>query len=252
MLASPTPEELDEPGFHVLAGECEIRSVDGGNERRRGHVMVLIKPDRTVLVHDTEGYRPTAWITRAETISVDEEGGILTAVDGDHWLRLELDHVVCDHRLPGSRAGRPVGECPTCSGTLVDTQGRVRCLGCTERYGLPRGAELLDSVCQCGLPRMRVTRGASFELCIDRQCEPLVEAIAERFDGRWACPAVGCDGSLAIHYREGVMARCDRHPDCQSAFRIPDRPIEGACGCGLPRFGRGSESQCLDPHCSGR
>ncbi|MFB6301383.1 MAG: hypothetical protein ABEH78_00760, partial [Haloferacaceae archaeon] len=48
----------------VLAGECTVR-FEGSRERtQRGHVIVVIKPDRTTLVHDADGYQPAAWLTR--------------------------------------------------------------------------------------------------------------------------------------------------------------------------------------------
>jgi len=60
----PTDADTTAGTVRVLAGECTVR-FEGSRERtQRGHVVVLIKPDRTTLVHDAEGYQPaTVWET---------------------------------------------------------------------------------------------------------------------------------------------------------------------------------------------
>ena len=243
-------ERTDESSFWLLAGDCRIQLTGNAERDLRGHVLVVIKPDDTVLVHDITGYQPAAWITEAETVSIDHADGVITAVDGDQWLRIELKQRLEDTLLPGSTAGRPVGTCPDCRSTLVDGRGSVHCIGCDDRYGLPADAELLDDRCACGLPRMRVTRGDQLDLCIDRECEPLQEAVADRFDGTWPCPDTGCDGHLRIIHRGGLMAACDAYPDCDVQFSFPAGRVENTCGCGLPRFRLDGDSRCLDTACA--
>lgn len=235
--------------YRLVVGDCRIETTAKDDGVHRGQVVVLIKPDGTVLVHDVDGYQPVAWLTRAETVSADPESQSITAVDGDEWLRVEIDQSVVDRTLPGSPAGRPIETCPSCNGSLVSTRGGVHCIACQERYGLPSEASLLDETCSCGLPRMTVQRGETFELCIDRTCEPLDSRIADRFDGVWSCPEGHCDGTLRILRRNGLLLGCDRYPDCEIAFRFPAGLLEGHCGCGLPRFSRDGESRCLDVTC---
>lgn len=243
-------ERAEESAFRVIVGDCHVQ-VTGATEReQRGQVLILIKPDDTVLVHDVDGYRPVAWLTRAETVSIDDAEGIVTAVDGDQWLRIDIYQLVIDRQFPGSKAGQPVGICPECRAPLVHAGRSVHCVGCGDRYGIPADAALLESHCECGLPRMRVTRGERFELCIDRECEPLQAAVAERFDGVWGCPAPGCDGDLRIIHRGGLMVACDAYPDCEEQFSMPAGPLDNTCGCGLPRFRIEDESRCLDTSCA--
>jgi len=54
----------------TVAGDCTVRERDGTDTRqRRGRVVVLVKPDDTVLVHDADGYQPVAWLTRADGVA---------------------------------------------------------------------------------------------------------------------------------------------------------------------------------------
>lgn len=237
------------PSFRLIVGECQVETTGATDRTRRGQVIVLVKPDDTVLVHDVDGYKPVAWLTRAETVSTDMESGVITAVDGDQWLRIEIEQPVINRHVPGSAAGRPVDACPECGGTLVEAGQAVHCIGCRSRFGLPTGATLLEERCTCGLPRMRVERGEVIELCIDRTCDPLDARLADRFDGVWSCPDPSCDGTLRVIRRGGLLIGCDEYPDCEESFRFPSGLLEGHCGCGLPRFSRNGETQCLDATC---
>jgi len=219
----------------------------------RGRVIVVVKPDNTVLVHDADGYRPVAWLTRADSVSFDREntadGFTVTAQTAERRLRVRSETTFGFGRYPSSTAGAPVGDCPDCGEALVHRGGDVRCLGCEERYGLPAGAALGAGTCECGLPRMRVERGANFDLCIDRSCESLDVAVRERFDRVWDCPDCGDD--LRILRKGGLLAGCDRYPDCEVGFAFPDGLLAGTCDCDLPAFETASGQRCLDPTCQG-
>ncbi len=231
--------------LHVLAGDCLVSTDE---TIHRGEVVVLVKPDDTVLVHDIDGYQPVAWLTRAESVARTRNGGFsLTAIAGDRTLRVESKTAYGFGEYPGSQAGIPLGECPNCEHTLVRAGGLVSCLGCESRYGLPDGASVLDARCDCGLPKMRVARGAVFELCLDRGCESLDEAVRDRFDGEWDCP--GCDGVLRIIRRGGLLAGCENYPDCEVGYVIPSGTAEGTCDCGLPVFETPRGRRCLDGAC---
>jgi DNA topoisomerase-1 len=272
---------------HVLAGECtivEIESsagnedgrvvaIDGGGAgldrdpaatvddpepvadqtTHRGRVVVVVKPDNTVLVHDADGYRPVAWLTRADSVSFDRDDGAdgftVTANTAERRLRVRAATTYGFGRYPASTAGAPVGDCPDCEAALVHRGGEVRCLGCEERYGLPAGAALDAGTCDCGLPRMRVERGEPFELCIDRSCESLDVAVRERFDRVWDCPDCGDD--LRVLRKGGLLAGCDSYPDCEIGFAFPDGVLAGTCDCGLPAFETASGRRCLDATCPG-
>lgn len=250
--AADTEPAID-TSYRLVVGDCRIETAGEADRTYRGTVVVLVKPDGTVLVHDVMGYKPVAWVTRAETVSTDDERDIITAVDGDQWLQVDIEQAVVDRALPGSPAGRPIEVCPECSGPLVAVRDAIHCVSCHERYGLPSGATVIDERCTCGLPIMRVERGETFELCIDRSCDPLDTRIAERFDGVWSCPETDCHGTLRVIRRGGLLLGCDRYPDCDTAYRFPVGTLDGHCGCGLPRFATNGQSRCLDATCqSGR
>ena len=231
--------------MRVLAGDCLVRD-DGGVHR--GEVVVLIKPDNTVLVHDVDGYQPIAWLTRADSVSqTNDDGFRVTAVAGEKTLRVESRTEYGFGEYPASHAGIPVGDCPACGRVLVRAGGLVSCPGCGARYGLPDGARVLETPCSCGLPRMRVERGAAFELCLDRECESLDDAVRERFDRRWRCP--DCEGALRVLRRGGLLAGCERYPDCENGYVIPTGTVGDACACGLPTFDTARGRRCLDATC---
>lgn len=61
--------------IRVFAGDCTV-SFEGSRDRtQRGRVVVVAKPDRTVLVHDAGGYQPVAWLTRADSLTVESGPG---------------------------------------------------------------------------------------------------------------------------------------------------------------------------------
>ena len=245
----------------VVAGDCTVEFTGGGSSDRleRGRVVAVVKPDRTVLVHDADGYQPAAWLTRPETVFVERDPLVVTATDGDQRLRLTVHESTLDAEVPVSQAGVPVGVCPDCAGAsggdgdgdydsvLVRARGAVHCAGCGERYGLPAGATVLDSTCECGLPLCRATRGAEFEVCIDRTCESLDDRVKEAFDRAWSCPDCGDD--LRILRRGGLVAGCASYPDCETGFAVPNGLAVGTCGCGLPTFETAGGERCLDAAC---
>ena len=230
----------------TIAGDCIVR-FDGSRERHlRGRVLVVVKPDDTVLVHDADGYRPVAWLTRPAELSLTRDPLWLVAVDGDETLRVEAarETEVREHDV--GEAGRPVGDCP-CGGPLVRARGDVVCVDCEDRYPLPNGATVHEGTCECGLPRFRVDRGETFDLCLDYDCGSLLEAVRGAFDREWDCPACGAD--LEILQRGGLLAGCERYPDCETGYGLPDGLVVGECDCGLPRFETAGGERCLDAGC---
>ncbi len=233
-------------GTRVMAGDCTTIT-DGSQEReQRGEVLVVVKSDNTVLVHDAEGYQPVAWLTRAETVTIEE--GVITARDGDELLRVVTHDEHGSARYPASAAGVPVGDCPDCPGTLVRTGGGVTCTDCGERYGIPSDATVTGGRCDdCGLPTLRAERGRAFEVCLDRDCESLDDRVKAAFDREWDCP--DCDGDLRILRRGGLLVGCERYPDCDVGFSLPAGVVVGDCDCGLPVFETASGHRCLDATC---
>ncbi|MFQ3319327.1 MAG: DNA topoisomerase-1 [Natronomonas sp.] len=231
---------------HTIAGDCIVR-FDGQRERhQRGRVLIVVKPDDTVLVHDADGYQPVAWLTRPTDLSLTHDPLWLVAVDGDETLRVEAagDVTVADHDV--SDAGVPVGDC-RCGGPLVRSNGSVVCLDCDDRFSLPGGATVIEDACECGLPQFRVERGDTFECCLDYDCGSLLDAVSDAFDRAWDCP--NCDGELEILRRGGLIAGCENYPECDTGFGIPDGTAVGECDCGLPRFETTSGERCLDTGC---
>ncbi|MFB6354806.1 MAG: topoisomerase DNA-binding C4 zinc finger domain-containing protein [Halobacteriales archaeon] len=246
---------MPEETIHVLAGDCTLQFENEDDTRReeRGAVLAVVKPDDTVLVHDRGGYRPAAWLTRAESVTTRTENGepVIEAVEGDRRLVVTCHEKHGLSRFPVSGVGSPAGTCPDCDGPLVRTPTAVECPGGDRRHGLPRDAELLESTCDdCGLPTMRIERGAAFELCVDRHCESLDDRVRDRFDGAWDCPA--CGAPLRVLRRGGLLVGCEAYPDCETAFRLPAGVVDGDCAaCGLPAFETTTGRRCLDASCPG-
>lgn len=238
--------------IRILAGDCTA-TFEGARERiQRGYVVVVVKPDKTVLVHDADGYQPVAWLTRPDslTIECDDDSFGVTARTDEQTLRVRSHRVTGNATLPVSAAGVPVGTAPESDAPLVRTGGDVVNLDTGRRYSLPAGATVLDERCEtCGLPEMRVVRGAAFELCIDYACGSLLDAVRERFDREWNCP--DCGSPLRIfRMRDGpILAGCTEYPDCETAFSLPAGEIVDECPCGLPVFDTAAGRRCLDGSC---
>jgi len=131
----------------ILAGDCTVRFEGTRNRIQRGHVVILVKPDRTVLVHDADGYQPVAWLTRPDgvTIEHDAEGFSLRAHTDSQELLVTSNRSTDLRSYEVSEAGIPVGDCSECGGPLVRTRGEIQCLDCDAEYGLPAGATVLDT-----------------------------------------------------------------------------------------------------------
>ena len=235
--------------IRVFAGDCTMTYEDGdGSQTQRGRVVVAVKPDGTVLVHDADGYRPAAWLTRADTVAVsrDDDAFRIVAGGGDARLTVESHETFGRVRFPVSAAGPPVGDCPDCNAPLVRDGDAISCTGCRSRYPIPRDAAVTGGACDdCGLPTMRVERGAALTVCVDRDCDPLADAVAERFGGAWPCP--NCGRGLTIRRERGLRAVC---PDCERRIRIPVGIADGECDCGLPLFETSEGRRCPNPDCA--
>ncbi|WP_224267770.1 topoisomerase DNA-binding C4 zinc finger domain-containing protein [Haloprofundus salinisoli] len=238
--------------MRLFAGDCTTTFEGTREQTQRGHVVALVKPDGTVLVHDADGYQPVAWLTRADSVTVeaDDSGFAVTARTDDQTLRVVSNAATGRASYPTTPAGIPVGDCPDCGGALVRTGGDVRCLDCGASHSLPAGAAVLDETCDdCGLPLMRVERGTTFECCIDYSCESLDDLVREEFDREWSCPDCGSD--LRVRRAGGgpLLAGCDDYPACDTAFTIPAGVVVDDCDCGLPVFETARGRRCLDGTC---
>jgi DNA topoisomerase-1 len=235
--------------LQIIAGRCTTRFDGSRDQTQYGDVLVIVKPDETVLVHDCDGYQPVAWLTRAETVLVTDES--VTAREGDQVLEVDIHETYSRSQVPATEAGIPIADCPECSGTLTRARGTVACSDCDLTFSLPNKANVLDENCtDCGLPRMRVQRGASFEVCLDRSCDSLDDRVRSAFDREWACP--DCDGDLRVLRRGGLLLGCDRYPDCETSFSFPTGLHGGECACGLPTFETTNGTRCLDSGCEGQ
>ena len=232
--------------IRVLAGECAVRYESGGETERvlRGDVVVVVKPDDTVLVHDADGYQPAAWLTRPGVVRYTRDAGgfRIDAADGDERLVVESATEHGDAHYPASPAGPPVGGCE-CGGAFVRDGGRVVCVDCRDQYAIPRDAAVIDETCgDCGLPRIRVERGVAVTACVDRDCDPIADAVRAALD--WQCR---CGDPLTVASDRGLHAVCE---GCGSRFRLSSGTRDGDCECGLPavRSG-GGDRRCLDSDC---
>jgi DNA topoisomerase-1 len=233
--------------IRVLAGECAVRYEAGGETERalRGDVVVVVKPDDTVLVHDSDGYQPAAWLTRPGVVRYtrDARGFRIDAADGDERLVVESATEHGDAHYPASPAGPPVGSCD-CGGTFVRDGGRVVCVDCRDEYAIPRDAAVTGDDCpDCGLPEIRVARGVEVRACLDRDCRPIADAVREALAGAWTCR---CSTVLEIEADRGLHAACG---DCGARYRLPVGERDGDCECGLPAVGDGDSERCLDTEC---
>jgi len=246
----------------LYVGDATVVEDATDRSEYRGHVVVLAKPDGTVLVHDESGYQPVAWLTRADAVTVmDDDAFRVTAHDerADDWLRVTghgtggdsdedgSDRGALAGQYPVSVAGDPLGDCPDCGGALVDANGAVACVHCRTRHGYPDDATLHGATCSCGLPRMRVERGAAIDSCVDRECERLDDRVREHLDGEFDCPT--CDGDLRVQRERGLFLACQHRPECDTAFYVPSGVHDGTCDCGLPAFDVASGRRCLDATC---
>lgn len=230
----------------IIAGRCTTVFQGQETQEQYGDVVVLVKPDGTVLVHDAQGYQPVAWLTRADAVTVTDE--TIVAQDGEQSLEVSIENVHAREQYAASDAGLPVGRCPGCEEQLVRTSGSIVCPGCGESYSLPTGSTTLSTTCDdCGLPEFRVERGDAFDLCLDPDCDPLDERVRERFDNVWDCP--NCSGALRVLRRGGLLLGCENYPDCETGFSFPAGEHVGECSCGLPVFDTPSGRRCLDRAC---
>ena len=231
---------------HVIAGRCTTVFEGTRDSTQHGDVVVVVKPDRTVLVHDASGYQPVAWLTRPESATVAEE--TVTARDGDQFLEVTIHTAHARGQYPASPAGTPVGDCPDCGATLVRSHGSVSCPDCGE-YPLPAKAEVLERTCSdCGLPLLEVERGEAFEVCLDHTCDPLLERVRETYDREWDCP--DCGGDLRVLQAGGLVLGCESYPDCETGYSVPNGLHAGSCDCGLPVFETANGRRCLDSECA--
>jgi len=230
---------------HLIAGRCTTVFEGTREQTQHGDVLVLVKPDQTVLVHDADGYQPVAWLTRPEMTTVTPDR--IEARDGSQKLEVVVHETYAHAQYPTSDAGIPVGDCPACGGRLTRSSGAISCPDCESRYRLPTGATVLDETCDCGLPRMRVERGASFIVCLDRECESLDERVKQAFDRKWDCPE--CGSALRVLRRGGLILGCEAYPDCETGFSFPTGITNDDCDCGLPRFETATGEHCLDREC---
>jgi len=237
--------------IRVFAGDCTTTFEGDRARTHRGRVAVVVKPDRTVLVHDADGYQPVAWLTRPDSLTVETDAGGfgLVARADDQVLRVVANESSGWVEYPVTEAGVPVGSHPETGEPLVRVGGAVVGLDSGARFPLPAGATVLDDTCEdCGLPTIRAEAGAAFEICLDRSCESLDDAVRERFDRTWTCPDCGSD--LRIIRRGGrLLAGCDAYPDCETAFAIPAGVVVDECACGLPVFETARGRRCLDATC---
>mgnify|MGYP000314763648 CR=1 FL=1 len=232
--------------IRVIAGRCTVRHEADQQSETEGDVVVLVKPDNTVLVHDADGYRPAGWLTRADSVQLSLSEGefdLRAKSDGERLRVTGDDPAVAE--FPATAAGQTVGTCPDCGEPLVRAGGAVTCLGCGDSYMLPRDATVTEDSCDdCGLPTLSVTRGTELSVCLDRECEPIDEAVSAAFHGEWTCPTCGTD--LMIERERTLGAGC---PNCDTHYPIPSGTVDGTCECGLPRFETDHGGRCLDPEC---
>jgi DNA topoisomerase-1 len=125
-------------------------------------------------------------------------------------------HGTLRERVSASQAGVPVGTCPSCAGydngVLIRAHGSVHCTGRGTEYGLPSGATVLESTCaDCGLPEIRAIRGDCFDVCLDRSCGSLTDAVRAAFDRVGDCPECGDD--FRVLRRGHLLAGCASYPD---------------------------------------
>lgn len=159
--------------MRVYAGECTAEYEGTVDRTARGHVVALVKPDDTVLVHDRDGYSPAVWLTRPASLDVDHgDGPRITAVDGDQRLTVRFHGVEETFSPAVSVAGVPVGS--TAGETdrpFVRNRGSVVDLTTGNRYALSAHSAVLNARCECGLPLIRVERTADDQRCLDPACE---------------------------------------------------------------------------------
>ncbi|MGZ4864470.1 MAG: DEAD/DEAH box helicase [Halobacteriota archaeon] len=141
-----------------------------------------------------------------------------------------------------------VGRCKKCGG-LLKRAGNVITCECGAFYKLPSGADLADSSCSCGLPKLKLQLLGE-DVCIDRQCERIEDVIARHFaTSNFVCPR--CHSSLIVVRRKGIIVGCTEYYNgCKTAFLLPmNAKVIGSCKCGLPTLQLKTKIRCLDTKC---
>jgi DNA topoisomerase-1 len=236
----------------IFAGDCTTIFEGTREQTQRGTVLVVVKPDRTVLVHDSDGYQPVAWLTRPDELTIEEDDAAvgLTARTGEQTLHVVGHELTGQATYPIDEAGVPVGTDPETGAPLVRSGGSVRNLESQREYALPAGASVQERACpECGLPTIRIERGEVFEICLDPACDPLLERIRERFDEEWTCPDCGSPLRIFRSNQGPILAGCTGYPECETAFSIPSGVVVDECSCGLPVFETERGQRCLDGSC---
>ncbi len=110
--------------------------------------------------------------------------GILDRPTGRARVRALLDGITPLTKPRDFHTGRLVGPCPRCGDWMGGTREHIRCLGCGERYALPRGMEVRavpGRICPvCRAPLIRpVVRGRDHAIrCPDRAgCPEAMDAL---------------------------------------------------------------------------
>jgi ssDNA-binding Zn-finger/Zn-ribbon topoisomerase 1 len=141
-----------------------------------------------------------------------------------------------------------LGRCKECGGLLKRVENVITC-ECGAFYKLPSGADLADSTCNCGLPKLKLQLLGE-DVCIDRQCERIEDVIARHFaTSDFGCPR--CHSPLTIVRRKGIIVGCSEYYNgCKTAFLLPmNATIVGRCKCGLPKLKLKTKTRCLDTKC---
>jgi superfamily II DNA helicase RecQ len=73
---------------YVMAGQAELEYSGRAQKTYKGNIILLLKPDDSVLVHGTRGVNPVSYVVRAEDIQPRGKDGTLTITAGTGKDRL--------------------------------------------------------------------------------------------------------------------------------------------------------------------
>jgi superfamily II DNA helicase RecQ len=76
--------------YYVLSGQAELEYSGRARKTYKGEVILLIKPDNSIVVHSTRGVNPVSYVARAEDIRLKGKDGKLTVAAGAGNDRLVL------------------------------------------------------------------------------------------------------------------------------------------------------------------
>ncbi|HTY91084.1 MAG TPA: DEAD/DEAH box helicase [Methanocella sp.] len=119
--------ELTPGKYYVIAGEAGVEYEGKTKDSYDGSVVLLIKPDSSVVVHADKGVYPRNYMGRAHIIQVNEENGMkISAESNGERLSVSFRNIeMCQAPFDKGTPASPVKNAPTAAGPAVSDEDRA-------------------------------------------------------------------------------------------------------------------------------